>query len=598
VRWSLLLLLVAIPRLAFAEPKVAVAPLDDDDGKIAEIVSDVVGERAKVTKPGRVEGAMRSMGVSVLSTKSLKKLRAKLDVDVVIFGSVEKDGGAKRLSLTFAGSSKTKPKLELDIKTPKQLRKDLAGKVGKRIAAAMEGDGGDEDDEEEAAQREEERKRDEDRKREDERKRKEEEERKREEELRAERKRRDDEERKREDDERRRKNRRDDDDERSDDDDGRKRRRDDDDERADRKKRGDDDDRKKRGDVDDRKRRGDDDERSADRKKRGDDNDRKRRGDDDDRKRRGDDDDRKRRGDDDDGDSKRRKNDDDDGKRVADEDDDGGSARKRLDDDEDEDEDGERPRRKKRRGRRHVLTQTALWLDGGAAVARRTLTYASTGMMRPPPVGVAAASGRLEGEVYPAAFSTLQGPAAGLGINAVMGYTVGLGIAVPNTTVTAPVKNAQFAIGARYRFVFGAHSVAAGVSYWRRYFLADRSGLMNPDQLDMPDVDYKAIAPGVAARIGVTPKIAAFGTLDIPLMLNSGPIQEPKSYGSAKILAFDFRGGAQIMVANHAALQISAEFMQVGLAFTGQAGSKASARMVQSATDRSIGLSATVGITY
>ena len=57
-----MLLLVAIPRLAFAEPKVALAPLDDDDGKIAEIVGDVVSERAKLTKPGRVQGAMRSMG--------------------------------------------------------------------------------------------------------------------------------------------------------------------------------------------------------------------------------------------------------------------------------------------------------------------------------------------------------------------------------------------------------------------------------------------------------------------------------------------------------------------------------------------------------
>ena len=148
-----MLLLVAISRFAFAEPKVALAPLDDDDGKIAEVVGDAVSERAKLTKPGRVEGAMKSMGVSVLSAKSLKKLRAKLDVDVVIYGSVEKDGGAKRLSLTFACNNKAKPKLELEIKSTSQLRKDLAGKLSKRIASAMEGDGGDEDDEEEEARR-------------------------------------------------------------------------------------------------------------------------------------------------------------------------------------------------------------------------------------------------------------------------------------------------------------------------------------------------------------------------------------------------------------------------------------------------------------
>jgi len=536
VRWSLLLLLVALPRLAFAEPKVAVAPLDDDNGKMTDIVAESVGEHAKVTKPARVENAMKSLGVSVLSPKSIKKLRAKLDVDVVVYGSVERDGDTQRVSLTFAGNNKSKPKLEIDAGTPKQLRKELAGKVGKKIKTAMEGSGGDdEDDEDDARTKREEAKREEERKqREEEDRKKEEEKRKKEEEEReAEAKRKKEEERRKKDD----------------------------DEREARRKKKDDDDREAR-----RKKRGDDDEDDGRRKKRGDD-------------------------DEDDG---RRK------KRVADEDDeDSGRARKRLGDEDDENgDDDEKPRRKKRKAKRHVLTQAALWLDGGGAVARRTLTYASTGMMRPPPVGTAAPAGRIEGEVYPASFNSLKGGAAGLGVSAMLDYTFGLGIAVPGTQKTAAIKNGHYAIGARYRFVFGEHSVSLGVSYWRRYFMADRTGLMNPDQLDMPDVDYTAIAPDVSARIAATPTIAAFGSLDFPLMLDSGPIQKPTSYGSAKILAFDIRAGAQVMVASNIALQFAAEVDQIGLSFTGQAGSKASTRMVTAATDRSIGLSATLGVTY
>ncbi|HEX5062371.1 MAG TPA: hypothetical protein VFV99_23530 [Kofleriaceae bacterium] len=536
MRWSLLLLLVALPRLAFAEPKVAVAPLDDDDGKVAEIVSDAVAERAKLTKPARVESAMKSLGVSVLSPKSLKKLRTKLDVDVVIYGSVERDGDTKRVSLTFAGSNKSKPKLELEAKNTKQLRKELAGKLAKRIDSAMEGGGGDDDEEEEddARAKREQAKREEERKQREEEDRKKEEEKRKKEEEEAEAKR-------KKEDERRKK---------------------DDDEREARRKKKDDDEREAR-----RKKRGDDDEEDGRR--------------------------RKKRGDDDEEDGRRKK-------RVADEDDeDSGRARKRLgDEDEDSGDDEDKPRRKKRKQKRHVLTQAALWLDGGGAVARRTLTYAATGMMRPPPVGTAAAAGRIEGEVYPASFSSLKGGAAGFGISAILGYTFGLGIAVPGTQKTAAIKNGHYSIGARYRFVFGEHSVALGVSYWRRYFMADRTGLMNPDQLDMPDVDYTAIAPGVSARIAATPTIAAFGSLDLPLMLDSGPIQKPASYGSAKILAFDLRAGAQVMVASNIALQFAAEIDQIGLSFTGQAGSKASTRMVTAATDRSIGLAATLGVTY
>jgi hypothetical protein len=562
VRWSLLLLFVAIPTVALAEPKVAVAPLDDDDGKVAELVAEVASTRAKVTKPTRVEGAMKGLGVSALGSKSVKKLRAKLDVDVVIYGSVERDGGRKRVSLTLAGSSKAK--LEVEGATPKQLRKELTAKLGKRIAMAMEG-GGDRDGDEEEAERatqEAERKT---REEEERRKQREEEERRAEEEKR--RRREEDEARRRDEDERRAERERRKDEQRRPgrDDDGRadrkKQRDDDDDRRADRKKQRDDDDRRA-----DRKEQRDDDDRRADRKER----------DHDDRR------DRKK-------------------KRVAEGDEDQ-RARKRLrderDDEGDDGDDGDGPREKRRRTPRHVLTHAALWLDGGGAVARRTFTYDATGAMRPPPVGTAAAAGRVEGEVYPAAFSSPRGAAAALGVAGAFSRTFGLGIAVPGTQIVAPIKNGGYAIGARYRFLFGQHSLALGVSYWRRYFMADRSKLMSPDQLDMPDVDYSAIAPGVALRVGATPKVSAFATLDVPLMLHSGPIQDPTSYGASKILAFDVRGGAQVVLTEHAALQIAAELDQVGLSFTGQPGSKAVTRMVSKATERSIGVAATIGIAY
>ncbi len=553
VRWSLLLLLVAIPTLALAKPKVAVAPLDGDDGKVASAVVDAARDRAKVTKPGRVENTMRSMGVSVLSAKTIRKLRDRLDADVVIYGDVEKDGREKKLSLQLAGNGKSK--LTIRFKSTKELRDDLARRLPKRIADAMEGSGGDDDDED----REDRERRDREaraRREEQERKQREEEERRRDEERRAE-------ERRKRDEEDRRK-------------------RDEDERRAERKKR-DDDRRKKKRDRDD----DEEDDRRASRKKRGDDDDdrrasRRKRGDDDDDDRR-----KRRRGDDDDDDRDRRR------RRVADRDDDD----RDRDRDEDEEDDDDRGRRK-RKSKRHELTQAALWLDGGAAVARRTLTYEATGAMTPPRVGTAAAAFRIEGEVYPAAFSSLKGPAAGIGVFAAYSRTVGLGIAVPGTQVTAPIENGQYALGARYRVTFGEHAVGFGIAYWRSYYMADRTALMMPDQLDMPDVDYKAIAPGIAARVAATPKISVFGSLAVPLMLNSGPIQDPASYGASKILAIDFRAGTQITLASHVALELGLDIEQVGLSFTGQPGSMSVARMVTKATDRSVGISATLGVFY
>jgi len=500
VRWALLVLLVAAP--ALARPKVAVAPLDgDDDQKISSIVADAAGDHAKVTGPGRVAKALDSLSITSLSGKGLKKLRSNLEVDVVIHGAVRK----KHVSLTLSGKGKQKATLELDFKTTKALRKELAKQLGKKLDEAAGGNDDDADDDDDA------------------------------------------------------------------------KRPFGDTPKSDGKK-GDDD--RKKGDDDERKKRDEDDRRRADDERKKHDDDERRKRDDDDRRRASHDDDRK--------------------KRVAADDD---SVRRRSDDD-----DSHSRKRKRHRGGdddvderpRNPITQAALWLDAGAAFARRTLSWDyGPGMgMGPPGVGTAAAAGAIEGELYPWAFSTLRGGGAALGVFGDFGYTVGLGIAVPGTNVTAPIKDGHYSIGARYRVAFGSSSIAFGAAYWRRWYIADRSGLMMATQLDMPDVDYTAIAPGAVARFAAAPKVGVVIAVDVPLMLDAGPISKGTSYGPADVLAFDVLAGVQISLAPHYALQLRGDFNQVGLSFAAKAQSGAAVRGVTSATDRSMGLTATLGILY
>jgi hypothetical protein len=237
-------------------------------------------------------------------------------------------------------------------------------------------------------------------------------------------------------------------------------------------------------------------------------------------------------------------------------------------------------------------------LDAGPAFAHRSFTYEGGGMTPPPRVGTIAAAGEIAGELYPGSFSTLKGAAANIGIAGAYDRTFGLGIAVPKTTVTTPIAHGFYWIGARYRFVLGASSVAVGASYWRRYYTADRSKLMMADQLDMPDVDYTALAPDVTARIAAAPNVSVFATLQIPLMLSSGPIQDPASYGPSTILAFDVRGGVQLALGSHYAVQMGLYVDQIKLKFVAKQGSMAAAREVTAATDRSFGLAATLGVFY
>lgn len=487
MRWSLLILLLLVGT-AFAKPKIAVAPIDgDSDDEVGEIVVSVAANHGRAIDPGRVGKEMAKLSISKMSTKSAKKLRTKLDADVVVYGKLSK----KHLSLTIAGKGKSK--LEVDFKSNKDLKKKLSDKLGKELDAALEGPDSDDDEDDKGGgvfgsgdKR---------------------------------------------------------------DDDGDKRKRDDDEKR----KRDDDDKREKEGrrEREDKRKRDEDDKRS----------------------------------------SKRDKDDEDDRGRKR-------TSRRDEEDEDDEQRDEDRPRRKKKKQKRHPLTQAAVWLDAGPAFARRTLTYQGGGMTPPPRVGTIGAAAEVEGELYPGSFSTLKGPAAGIGIAGAYDRTVGLGIAVPKTAIVAPITQGFYWIGARYRFVFGSSSVAVGASYWRRYYMADRSKLMMADQLDMPDVDYKALAPDVTARIAAAPNVSVFASLQIPLMFTSGPIQENTSYGPSTILAFDVRAGVQLALGSHYAVQMGLYFDQIGLEFTAGQGTMAATREVTAATDRSIGLAAALGVFY
>lgn len=282
-------------------------------------------------------------------------------------------------------------------------------------------------------------------------------------------------------------------------------------------------------------------------------------------------------------------------KRVAAADDD--SVRRHRDDDDDDDSRGRKHRH--HREPRNMLTQASLYLDVGGQYARRTLSYDyAAGMMNGPPgVGTAAPAGAIGGEVYPGTFSP-KSNGSGIGLYGSYGYTFGLGIAVPGANVTAPIKDGHYELGARYRVAFGGSSIAFGASYWRRWYIADRKDLMMATALDMPDVDYTAVAPGAELRVPATPTIGMVVAIDIPLMLDAGPVAKASSYGPADVLAFDVLAGAQIALAPRYALQLRADFDQVGLSFKAKAQSGAATRGVTAATDRTIGLTAGLTILY
>ena len=247
----------------------------------------------------------------------------------------------------------------------------------------------------------------------------------------------------------------------------------------------------------------------------------------------------------------------------------------------------DRPERPDRNG----ITQASAYADAGIGGVRRTLTYeASTGGTTPPRVGTGAFGFQFDGEIYPASFSTLEGPAAALGVFASLNDALGLSISIPGATQSAAIEETSYAIGVRYRFVFGDSSIAAGLGYWGESYIADRSTLTSPTQLNMPDTNYKAIGPDALLRLAVTSSIGAIVQVDLPLMLSSGPITDPNYFGLASVSAFALKIGADVAIDRHFGLHFIGYFNQESLSFK--------QGMVSSATDRTMGASAMLALMY
>jgi len=270
--------------------------------------------------------------------------------------------------------------------------------------------------------------------------------------------------------------------------------------------------------------------------------------------------------------------------------------KRRGGDDEEEDEeddDGEGVKEK-----RHAVTQVAIRVWAGGSFGRRTLTNDSSATNKPPSVGTAAPSARIEGEVYPLAIDTVKGAAAGIGAFGRYEKAFGVKINVPLEPDDSAIQQSNFMFGARYRLSVSAATIAIGVAYAGRKYIADRSILDDPQQLDMPDVRYRGVAPGVIARFPVTPTIGGYAGGNALLMMSTGPIQTTGSYGPADVIAFELEAGLDVAFGKNYGLHIGGDFSQIGFSFAAKPGTMSAARGVKKATDRTYSFVAAFAVMY
>jgi len=234
-------------------------------------------------------------------------------------------------------------------------------------------------------------------------------------------------------------------------------------------------------------------------------------------------------------------------------------------------------------------------VDAGIAYAARYLVYSlGPDAVKPPPkLLTPAAAFRIQAEIYPMALSNRSSSLAGLGIFGEYDKAFGLSIDLPDVQDPVQIDQARYEVGALYRIAFGKASIAFGLAYERRHYIADRSNLVQKNQLDTPDVDYAAVSPRFGLRTQAASKVALFAEAGAMLVLSAGGITATENYGAGNVFGVGGGAGLDIAFTKQLGLRVMGEFNQISLSFKGT-GTMASQRKVTAATDRDFGMSGTL----
>ncbi|MGE0550080.1 MAG: hypothetical protein AB7O24_23070 [Kofleriaceae bacterium] len=247
----------------------------------------------------------------------------------------------------------------------------------------------------------------------------------------------------------------------------------------------------------------------------------------------------------------------------------------------------------------------AFRIDVGPSVAKRSLTFNQRANFpeQVKPFSTAPVPGaRVELELFPLAFGGSKGALAGIGIAGEFDRTLSLKLAsTSEPDVRSNATQQHWLVGLRYRFGLGPAALAVGVGYGKRSFIIDRSGLMNATSIDIPDTAYTAIEPGLSIRVPLGSTLAF--TLDGRGMIvrDAGPIQEPESFGRAKVYGGVGRFGIDVGLGQRFVVRLLAEYVHVAFKFTGEGKQSSERDMmpgidVGGALDRSLGGAVTFGM--
>jgi hypothetical protein len=271
------------------------------------------------------------------------------------------------------------------------------------------------------------------------------------------------------------------------------------------------------------------------------------------------------------------------GKRITDDDEDSdeddGDDRVAAEDDEDVgvDEDTDRPRA---RGEVEDSPFTRpVDVAAGLSVTARRLAFTPAAGAAPVQGyrGNPVAGAVITADIYPLAFNKKNHSfTRNLGLTLMFDRVVKIQSRLEyddnGTTMTAVLGTTQqrYSAGLLYRMPFGDKlAVIGSLRYSRMSFAIDKAAAPPGVTVQIPNVDYAFVDPGLAVRYLAGPKLVVGGGAGVGAVLGTGEMQNPDQYGGASVLGLEVDACADYYLTPKIVIRADAKLTSFGFSFKG-----------------------------
>jgi hypothetical protein len=211
-------------------------------------------------------------------------------------------------------------------------------------------------------------------------------------------------------------------------------------------------------------------------------------------------------------------------------------------------------------------------------------------------------------ELYPVALADRSGHgfARDIGVSAVVDKVLLIKSKLEGEGDALPTAQTRYGVGLVYRWNFGSSPTSPTLKVSARYsklsFSIDESKAAEPAAIEIPDVSYTYIDPGLGLRLPIGEAFAALAEARFLFVTDAGQIQDLDRYGKTSVSAFDVDVGGELKLTSNLLARAGARFTQLAMDFSGNGAQTDptgdGTQDISSATDRYLGFYATAGVLF